>query len=77
MLGSLILLCGLGELIISIAGIGHVWSIIMGVYFTLWGLLMLLGARAKSREAETANASSHQQGPAPKAGNSDRTSADG
>jgi hypothetical protein len=62
-LGSLILVCGVGQLVLSMIGTAHVWSVVMGVYFTLWGLLMLLGARAKSRDVRAADTSADQQGP--------------
>ncbi len=57
-LGSLILLVGLAQLINSTVERGHWWLIVMGVYFTIWGVLMLLGARASSREAKTSDSDS-------------------
>jgi hypothetical protein len=57
-LGSLILVVGLAQSINSTIERGHWWLIVMGVYFTLWGVMMLLGARASSREAKISNSSS-------------------
>lgn len=52
------LLIGLAQLINSTIERGHWWLIIMGVYFPIWGLLTLLGARAKSRDAKASASSS-------------------
>ena len=57
-LGSLILLVGLARLISFTVERGHWWLITMGVYFTLCGVLMLLGASASSREAKASGSSS-------------------
>ncbi len=59
-LGSIALVIGVGALVTAVATSEGWWSKIFGIYFALWGSLMLLGARAKSRAARTAGASSQQ-----------------